>query len=519
MENKFYIDDFEKFLKDKVDDFKMYPSRRVWHSIYNNMHPGSRWPSISMCITLICTLFLIGYLNTGTTKRAGNQVAIAPAKETVAPLIADQSNRSTSIDLNTAPAVSKDVKNEISERRSKAVDLFTNTAIANGSNIQSASDNIIIQQPGAGIAQNNPGLNSSTVTETTVATVVSTQSETKAEISTENIGSLNISNDISTFDAENSLTTVLPLQKEIAAVSSLENTVANTTAAIITPGNIIAPANNISAKASSVFQLSETDKSWIENYAMYNRPAPKKWKGKLSAQLYFTPSVVYRELKNAAGKSASSLLTSTLNNRDVSAFVKHTPSFGFETGTALVFDLLKNVRIKGGVQLNYTRYNVHAFNNYHPSLTSLTLNNENGMSYGTYRSSAYANYYGVDDVKLHSQTYQFSIPAGIDLKLASITDNIDWYAGATVQPTFVFSSRAYLLSSDAKNYVPTNEFMNHFNVNTGLETFLSVKTKSGYTWNIGPQFRRQVFTTNNKVYSIQEKLFSYGIKLGISKKL
>lgn len=516
MDNKFYIDDFEKFLKDKVDDFKMYPSRRVWHSIYNNMHPGSRWPSISMCITLICTLFLIGYLNTGTTKRIGNQAALVSTQETVAPLMADQTNPKASNIFNIPVAPRKDVTQiPIVRQYSKEVNSFPKTATA-GNSVQSDSD--VYEQPGIAIAQNNIYVNGSSVSKATVTDAASAESQTTV-VSIENSGSLSLNNNVGISDGENSFTTILPLQKDIAAVNPIDNIVATTNAGLITPDNIIAPARNISANSSSLFQLSETDKAWIESYAMYNRPAPKKWKGKLSAQLYFTPSVVYRELKNAAGKSASSLLTSALSNGDVSAFVNHTPSFGFETGTALVFDLLKNVRIKGGLQLNYTRYNVHAFNNYHPSLTSLTLNNENGMSYGTYRSSAYANYYGVDDVKLHSQTYQFSIPAGIDLKLASITDNIDWYAGATVQPTFVFSSRAYLLSSDAKNYVPTNEFMNHFNVNTGLETFLSVKTKSGYTWNIGPQFRRQVFTTNNKIYSIQERLFSYGVKLGISKKL
>ena len=63
MENKFYIDDFERYLKEKADEFKMYPSKRVWNSIYNDMHPGSRWPSISTCIVLIGTLFLVGFLN------------------------------------------------------------------------------------------------------------------------------------------------------------------------------------------------------------------------------------------------------------------------------------------------------------------------------------------------------------------------------------------------------------------------------------------------------------------------
>jgi hypothetical protein len=42
--------------------------------------------------------------------------------------------------------------------------------------------------------------------------------------------------------------------------------------------------------------VSPEDKAWMENYAMYNRPATKKWANRLARQTYFTPSVIYREL-------------------------------------------------------------------------------------------------------------------------------------------------------------------------------------------------------------------------------
>ena len=65
MENEFYTEDFEQLLKEKADQFSMYPSKRVWHSIYNNLHPSRRWPSVAMSLLLIGSLILIGYLNTG----------------------------------------------------------------------------------------------------------------------------------------------------------------------------------------------------------------------------------------------------------------------------------------------------------------------------------------------------------------------------------------------------------------------------------------------------------------------
>lgn len=521
MDNKFYIDDFEKFLKDKVDDFKMYPSQRVWHSIYNNMHPGSRWPSISMCITLICTLFLIGYLNTGTANRPGRQIAQA-AKETSPAVIAVN----TIVDNNTPVSSLNNSGNIKAVSLPGIKQLPTTPGREIGNDVNANNIELLRNQPGITLANasknfnNNPEeqLNASVVSAPGVGSNIEIY-KTSTSASIENAAALSLNNEAPAIRMHNDNTPAAVLQKSIAQISPIAVVANNDKLAEIALVNTgTGVVNNITHPAA-VNQLSETDKAWMENYAMYNRPAPKKWKGKLSMQVYFTPSVVYRNLENRVGKNASSLINTPVNNSDISSFVNHTPSFGLETGTSLVYDLFKKVQVKAGLQLNYTRYNVHAFNNYHPSLTSLTMNNESGLSYATYRSSDYSNFYGVDAVKLHSQTYQLSIPVGVNLKLASIDNRIDWYAGATVQPSFIFGGKSFLLSSDTRSYVPTTEFMNHFNVNTGLETFLSIKTKTGYTWNIGPQFRRQVFSTNGKVYSIQEKLVSYGIKLGISKKL
>ena len=58
MDRKFHTDDFERLLKEMSDEFKMYPSKRIWNSIYNNIHPQRNWPSVGMSISLIFTLIL-----------------------------------------------------------------------------------------------------------------------------------------------------------------------------------------------------------------------------------------------------------------------------------------------------------------------------------------------------------------------------------------------------------------------------------------------------------------------------
>src|SRR5687768_2308880 len=70
MERKFYPENFERFLRGHADQFKMTPSKKVWHGIYNDLHPGRRWPSIAMTMVFIFTLVIIGHLNTNNSDKA-----------------------------------------------------------------------------------------------------------------------------------------------------------------------------------------------------------------------------------------------------------------------------------------------------------------------------------------------------------------------------------------------------------------------------------------------------------------
>src|ERR1700704_3527419 len=69
MERRFFMNDFEQSLKEHADNFQMAPSKKVWHGIYNDLHPGKRWPSVTMSLLLIFTLVVIGHLNTNNSRR------------------------------------------------------------------------------------------------------------------------------------------------------------------------------------------------------------------------------------------------------------------------------------------------------------------------------------------------------------------------------------------------------------------------------------------------------------------
>src|SRR6185312_13883706 len=100
MERRFSMnDDFEESLKKHADDFKMIPSKKVWHGIYNDLHPGRRWPSVAMTFLLIFTLVVVGHLNTHT----GSQVHTiskgyfsSQIKNTTAPAVSSNNRKNFS---------------------------------------------------------------------------------------------------------------------------------------------------------------------------------------------------------------------------------------------------------------------------------------------------------------------------------------------------------------------------------------------------------------------------------------
>jgi len=60
---------FENALKEHADKFQMTPSKKVWHGIYNDLHPGKRWPSVTMSLLLVFSLVVIGHLNTNNSRQ------------------------------------------------------------------------------------------------------------------------------------------------------------------------------------------------------------------------------------------------------------------------------------------------------------------------------------------------------------------------------------------------------------------------------------------------------------------
>lgn len=516
MEKEFYTDEFEQLVKEKADQFRMYPSRRVWHSIYNNLHPSRRWPSVLMSLFLVTSLMLIGYLHTGDNRAGFNQQmnisASTEKAEQAVPSVSDQKPLSTTTYHSIPQQATGNYETSFEDILTNQPDLngytvvrsnrpsyvFTSTMPATDEKItdrSSPDDGKDLVQTVDNYIKNNKIL-------ADVAAL--NKKNIAASPKTKTGNAVVIIADDNTVDEINTATT--PQTNPAATISA--NTAVNKTAEPDIKS--IAGLNTTGEKK----ELTNEEKAWIENFVLDLNAQKNKWKNNLAFQFYITPAVNYRKLSNNSKGSTTAFANSDINNS-----ISQKPGFGMETGVGVTYSIAKKLQLKGGFQFNYTNYNINADQTNHPIITTILLNDPNtGYSYSAARTSTTTNAYNtaaLQPVTLHNRTYQISIPLGFAYKLSS-EQNVDWFAGATVQPTYVFGGNAHLISSDLKSYVSDPSSISSWNLNLGFETFMNFKLKS-FNFQVGPQVRYQVFSTYRKNVALVEKPYAVGLKLGLIK--
>jgi hypothetical protein len=522
MEKEFYTDEFEQLLKEKADQFRMYPSKRVWHSIYNNLHPSRRWPSVVMSLLLLTSMTFIGYLNT-----SDNKINLQPNNNT--------SFTQTNNEISPAP----DNENK------KQISAYTKTQQQPVTGYDKAFDDVITNEPDfypyTVVKSNRPthqytattGVNASITVDKNP--VENNSKDLIQEVDTY-IKSNKIFADIAAGKKNKAGTSPAPTKNTGIDENTADNTadILNTAATNKTMPMIgTKPAtvntdktglnkltegdNKAIARTSTVADknaLTNEEKAWIENYALQNKPAQNKWKGKLGFEFYATPAVNYRKLTT---KSKGS--TTPFASADINAAISQKPGFGFETGAGLTYSVAKRLQLKGGLQFNYTNYDIDADQTNHPIITTILMNDPNtGYSYSAARTSTTSNAFNstaLQPITLHNRTYQVSVPVGLAYKLSS-EKNVDWFAGASVQPTYVFGGNAHLISSDLKSYVSDPSSISTWNLNLGFETYMNFKLGS-YNLQVGPQVRYQVYSTYRKDLALIEKPYAVGLKFGLTK--
>jgi hypothetical protein len=236
-------------------------------------------------------------------------------------------------------------------------------------------------------------------------------------------------------------------------------------------------------------------------------------KNKTSFQFFFTPTVSYRKLsENKTYLQAIPQFNAPINYAvlyNINDAVTHKPDLGLELGFAAKYPLTPALKLRAGLQFNMSRYAIKAFT-YPTEVAQIALNNSNYVG----SSTNYRNFGGGRANWLQNMYFQLSAPVGGEVRLAG-NGKTSFGVASTIQPTYVLGDRAYMISTDYKNYTEVPWLMRKWNVNTSFETFVAYSTGK-MNWQVGPQVRYQLLSSFVTEYPVKEHLFDFGLKIGVS---
>jgi hypothetical protein len=429
MENNFNNRDFEQFVKENADQYRMFPSEKVWNGIHSALHTRRKWYGLGLVL-----LFLTASTVTWVMFAPGSVKQIA-SKQVNTPNI-----ENNNVDQKIVPAIRP---------------------------LQSSAKNNVF--PLAGLDQ-------------------------------ENLLTLN----------------------GITNLTENNNTIENKAADVISnkPININitdqATDNNLTYEDKIILTALSTEKR--DNYPLSIESIINLFKAKnkrISYQLYFTPTVSYRKLQENKSYTQSTQLAnaplrfSAASSKDINNVVTHKPALGFELGLSVGYKLSENLKIKAGVQFNVSRYEIKAFTS-GGEIATIALNRGND-SINTWTN--HRNFDGYKSDWLQNLYFSISAPVGIELKIAGDNKTHLGISG-TLQPTYILSDKAYLISSDYTNYAEVPSLIRRWNLNTSIEPYVGYSTGK-LNWQIGPQVRYQLLSSFQKKYPVKENLFDFGLRVGI----
>lgn len=266
-----------------------------------------------------------------------------------------------------------------------------------------------------------------------------------------------------------------------------------------------------------VFDFNKIKKEF-EEQENPTKQAPAKTQRKnnrLEWMFFFAPTISYRKLTENKSYLRSSSAGAAFNYTalyDVNNVVTHKPDIGLEFGATTKYSLTKNIKLRAGLQFNINRYDIKAFK-YVPEIATIALNTRYRVD-SLSTMSNYRNFNGGKTDWLQNFYFQISAPVGVEVKLHG-NDKMHIGVASTVQPTYVIGDRAYLITSDYKNYAQVPWLIRRWNVNTNLETFVAYSTNK-VKWQVGPQVRYQLLSSFVSEYPVKENLFDFGFKVGVS---
>ena len=478
MENRFNNRDFEQFVKQNADQYRMFPSEKVWEGIHKTLHTRRRWFGFGLTLLLLTTgvVTWVMLANSGKSKQMANlfpDAAIAQSSSEI------QKNQK----VNAVPGSDK-------------MPFFKTWAISSNIDLQknSNSKDISLKPSGKNVIEPAFALTND----------LSIFSKTETPLQNE----LNVN--------------ARPVIKPVVEVSPINTRFES------------AHVNNFSFASNKIADKEETSTTDIkeivsENTSFYpanpltiesviNSYIHIRKKRKTSLQVYISPSISYRDLKENKTfiNSARNISNGTFNtyySTDINNVVTHKPDIGILFGFNSGIPLTKSLTLIGGFQFSINKYDIKAYN-YPSEVATIALRSNSGGTNTVSTVTNFRNSGGSAKINwLHNLYFSASVPIGLELKLLG---NRKIYLGisGTIQPTYVLRNKSYLLSTDYKNYAEIPSLIRKWNINTGFEIFAGYSTGK-IKWRVGPQVRYQTMSSFEKKYPVQEHLFDFGLKFGI----
>jgi hypothetical protein len=501
------MNDFERSLKEQADEFRMIPSKRVWHGIYNDLHPGRRWPSITMSFLLIFTLLFIGYLNTHDKFQLSRLAKISSS--------GGQNKTNPGLDVNilnkqlNSPLINNETRNSnyLAAIDDEFGSIKSNSAIEVTNDHNNTSANNKIQDKGR-IASDNPELsayerNIILLPFASISIHLLNSTILGDKISIDNLGSQDVASamnepmlqksdglfgldnpeiiqpiDQNSFDLNN-----LSIQKDLSASKKIDI------------GIGVNKKRNLRKKPTNTSRnnINQTDLAY-----------------------FVTPHMSTVSFKGQPINPPSNInFSSSLTVNQKKYNVLHYQAFGFETGAQVNYRFAKRLALTAGFQISYSGYNLIS-NEVHPTFATLYLNDpSSGSTYAKNYISHYGDGTGEASVSLRNYSLQASIPVGLKYELWG-NDKIQLNAAATFAPSLLIKGNAFVLSSDGNNYVNDPTLLRKWNMSSNFGLSLSFRSNK-FRWQIGPDLRYQWLSTYIKGYPVQEHLIDYGIRIAISR--
>jgi len=457
MERRLHSDEFEDLLREKSDQFRIYPSDKVWKEIHKSMHPRRKWYWLGMALLL-----------TGVGYQFAEQI-ISPTP------VAQVVSRSPKSEMNNEQVQLPSIKQPAE-------------LIPFKSTVDSKKESVIPRIPPvntrnafAAIPQYNTEAGTNSLPPVSMDFSVKPEARDELNQSSEDFINLEIL-----------LASVDPLPDDLAPSS-----------------------NNVSQAIHETVSIPRVN--WLQEQALYELavPKPDRW----SFQVNASPTMNYRKLVGDRTSSLQSSIKNipfALSiPGDVNKLVNHKPALGFEFCASILYSVGKNFSLKAGVQFNYSRYYIQAFRTSN-EIATIALTDSYGFRADSISNySSIRNFGGYASNDIQNQYFQLSAPIGAEWKILG-NKRLQLNIAGTIQPTYLLNKNSYLITTDMKNYTIAPSLVRRWNLNTAAEAFLSYKA-AGLRWQVGPQFRYQLLSSYSSKYPISEFLMEYGIKFWITK--